>query len=94
MNQNNRLTTSIQLNSPNDNKEYVNIGAEYSYKEMVTLRGGYKINVDAENFSVGAGVKVPISFAKVGLDYSLANYGDWGYMHRISLNLILPESNK
>lgn len=94
MNQNNRITTSIQLNSPNDNKENFTVGAEYSYKEMVTVRGGYKFNVDAENFSLGAGIKVPISFAKVGVDYSLANYGDWGYMHRFSLNLILPEKNK
>lgn len=94
MNQNNRVTTSIQLNSPNDNKEFINVGAEYSYKEMVTIRGGYKFNVDAENFSVGAGVKVPISFAKVGVNYSLANFGDWGYMHRFSVNLILPEKNK
>lgn len=94
MNDKNRVTTSIQLNSPNDNAEYLNIGAEYSYREMLSLRAGYKFNVDAENFSLGAGVKIPVSFAKVALNYSLANYGDWGYMHRFSLNLILPEKNR
>ena len=84
----NRLTTSIQLNSPNDNSENVSIGAEYSYKEMLFLRGGYKFNVDAENYSFGAGLRVPISFAKTELDYSISNYKDLGFAQRFSLNLL------
>jgi len=84
----NRLTTSIQLNSPNDNSENVNIGAEYAYKELLFLRGGYKFNVDAENFSFGAGIKVPISFAKTELDYSISNYKDLGFAQRFSINLL------
>jgi len=85
----NRLTTSIQLNSPNDNSENVNVGFEYAYKEMLFLRGGYKFNVDAENFSLGAGLKIPISFAKANLDYSIANYRDLGFAQRFSINLLL-----
>lgn len=84
----NRLTTSIQLNSPNDNSENVSLGAEYAYKEMLFLRGGYKFNVDAENFSVGAGFRVPISFAKTELDYSISNYKDLGFAQRFSINLL------
>jgi hypothetical protein len=84
----NRLTTSIQLNSPNDNSENVNLGFEYAYKEMLFLRGGYKFNVDAENFSLGAGLKIPISFAKANLDYSIANYRDLGFAQRFSINLM------
>lgn len=87
---NNRLTTSIQLNSPNDNAEHVSVGAEYSYKEMFFLRAGYKFNVDAENFSAGAGLKVPISFAKMNLDYAITNYRQLGVAQRISLNILLP----
>ena len=84
----NRLTTSIQLNSPNDNSENVSIGAEYSFKEMLFLRGGYKFNVDAENYSFGAGLRVPISFAKTELDYSVSNFKDLGFAQRFSLNLL------
>jgi len=87
---NSRLTTSIQLNSPNDNAEHVSVGAEYSYKEMFFLRAGYKFNVDAENFSAGAGLKVPISFAKMNLDYAITNYRQLGVAQRISLNILLP----
>ena len=89
INTTNRLTTSIQLNSPNDNSENVNVGFEYAYKEMLFLRGGYKFNVDAENFSLGAGLKIPISFAKANLDYSIANYRDLGFAQRFSINLLL-----
>jgi len=88
--QTNRITASAQLNSPNDNKENINIGAEYAYKDFLFLRAGYKFNVDAENFSFGAGLKVPISFARANLDYSMANFGDLGLAHRLSLNVMFP----
>lgn len=87
----NRITTSIQLNSPNDNAENFSIGGEYAYKEMFFLRGGYKFNVDAENFSAGVGVRVPISFAKINFDYAISNYRMLGLAHRLSINLFLPK---
>jgi hypothetical protein len=93
MNKMHRLTTSVQLNSPSDNAENVGIGAEYAFKEMFFIRGGYKFNVDAENFSAGAGIKVPISFAKLDLDYAISNYRALGLAHRISINLLFPGKN-
>jgi hypothetical protein len=90
-NRTNKLTTSIQLNHPNDNAENLNIGAEYSYKNYLFLRGGYKFNVESEDFSAGVGFKVPISITKTSLDYSIANYKDLGFTHRISINLLLDK---
>jgi long-subunit fatty acid transport protein len=90
MNERNRVTTSIQLNSPNDNAENFSLGAEYAYKDFLYVRGGYKFNVDSETFSAGAGVKFPISFSKAILDYSIVNYRELGFAHRISLSLLLP----
>lgn len=94
MNTNNRLTTSIQLNSPNDNAENFSLGAEYAYKDFLYLRAGYKFNVDAESYAAGAGVKFPISFAKTNLDYSIAQYKELGFTHRFTLTVLLPKSNK
>jgi hypothetical protein len=91
LNERNRLTTSIQLNSPNDNAEYLNFGAEYAFKEYLFLRGGYKLNVDAENFSAGAGVKLPLTFAKLNLDYAISNYKELGFAQRISLNILFAK---
>lgn len=90
MNEKNRITTSIQLNSPNDNAEFLNVGVEYAYKDFLYLRGGYKFNVYAEGFSAGAGMKFPISFAKTNLDYSIAKYKELGYAQRLSLNIMFP----
>lgn len=90
MNRTNRLTTAIQLNSPSDNAENVNIGVEYAYREFLFFRGGYKFNVDAENFSAGIGLKFPISFANTSLDYSLTNYKELGLAQRFSLNILFP----
>lgn len=87
-NQKNKLTTSLQLNHPNDNAENVNLGLEYSYKDMLFIRGGYKFNVESENYSGGIGLKVPISISKASFDYSIANFKDLGYTHRLSLNLL------
>ena len=82
-----KLTTSIQLNHPNDNSENLSIGAEYVWNKMFFARGGYKINVDEQNYSFGAGVNVPISIANISVDYAFANFSRLGSAHRFSIIL-------
>lgn len=87
-----RITTSFQLNHPNDNSENVAIGAEYEFKEPILnssfyLRGGYKFNVEEQNYSFGAGVKVPMLIASLAFDYAYANFTKLGQAHRLSLIL-------
>lgn len=82
-----RITTSIQLNHPNDNSENVSTGFEYAWKELFYARGGYKINVDEQDFTFGAGVKVPLGIADVTFDYAFANFEKLGSSHRFSLLL-------
>jgi Type IX secretion system protein PorV len=83
------VTTSIQLNHPNDNSENVSLGAEYSWNRMLFLRGGYKINVEEQNYSFGAGIHVPISIAQFTFDYAFANFEQLGSAHRFSIILEL-----
>jgi hypothetical protein len=90
----NKLTTSIQLNHPNDNAENLDIGSEYSFKDFLFIRGGYKFNVDNENYSGGIGLKVPIFMTKTSVDYSIANFKDLGYTHRLSISLLLENTKK
>jgi hypothetical protein len=82
-----RVTTSIQLNHPNDNSENVSLGAEYSWRKMLSLRAGYKINVDEQDFTFGAGVTLPVAIADVTVDYAYANFERLGSAHRFSLIL-------
>jgi long-subunit fatty acid transport protein len=83
----NRITTSIQLNHPNDNSENVSLGAEYVWNNMFFARAGYKINVDEQDFTFGAGVKVPVSIANISVDYAFANFARLGSVHRFSITL-------
>ena len=83
----NRITTSIQLNHPNDNSENVSTGAEYSWKNIVFIRGGYKFNSDEQNFSFGFGVNIPIRIAYCNVDYSYSNFTRLGNAQRFSIIL-------
>lgn len=82
-----KLTTAIQLNHPNDNSENVSTGIEYRWNQMLFLRGGYKFNVEEQNYTFGAGISVPISIAKFTLDYAYANFSRLGSAHRFSIIL-------
>lgn len=83
----NRITTSAQLNHPGDNSENISLGAEYSFRSSFFLRGGYRINVDEQKFSAGAGVKIDAKFAEVAFDYAFTPYERLGDVHRFSLEL-------
>lgn len=83
----NIITTSIQLNHPNDNSENVSAGFEYGWNRTLFLRGGYKFNVEEQNFTFGAGVNVPISIAQFSLDYAYSNFSKLGSAHRFSILL-------
>jgi hypothetical protein len=90
-----KITTSIQLNHPNDNVENIRLGAEYVWNDMFALRLGIKRTIgekifgkdgtSEEDLNLGAGVKVPLSFSKINVDYSYANLNRLGGVHRISL---------
>jgi long-subunit fatty acid transport protein len=83
----NKITASAQLNHPADNSENISLGTEYSYDSAFFLRAGYKINVDEQSYSLGAGVKVDARFALVYFDYAFTPYERLGDVHRFSLNL-------
>jgi len=82
-----RITSSIQLNHPNDNSENVSTGFEYAWKEMFFLRGGYKFNVEEQNISFGAGIKMDLELASINLDYAFSNFERLGSVHRFSIIL-------
>ena len=85
--ENNRLTASVQLNHPNDNSENVSSGVEYSWRNIVLLRGGYKFNVDEQNYSFGFGINIPLKIAYCTVDYSYSNFTNLGNAQRFSIIL-------
>lgn len=89
----NRITTSIQLNHPNDNSENISLGGEYSYANILALRAGYKINVDEQTFTAGAGVNLSLGIGKVSVDYGFARFSNLGSVHRFSVRLGLFDNS-
>ncbi len=92
-----RLTTSVQLNHPNDNAENVRLGAEFGWQNTFFLRGGVKRTIgqrllgpdetSEEDFTLGAGVRLATSVTVVSADYAFSNYNRLGSVHRISVSL-------
>ena len=86
-NETSKLTTSIQLSHPNDNSENLNFGLEYWWNKQIALRAGYKLNVDEESLSLGAGVNTTVSGYVVAIDYSYSNFSILGDVNRFSFNI-------
>ena len=81
-----RLTSSVQLNHPNDNSENLGIGFEYAWHEHLFLRIGKKINVEEQkNISFGFGVNKKFDFSNFIFDYGVTSFGDLGISHSISI---------
>lgn len=76
----NRLTFALDAVHPSNNTEYVNVGLEYSWNDMVFIRGGYKSlfqDYSRETFTVGGGFKYHIDgIGKLILDYSYTQFKD------------------
>ncbi len=82
-----RLTAAIDLVHPTDNVEWVNAGLELELLSLISLRGGYRYNVDEGKLSFGIGIH-PSSVGPVSpaFDYSYVKYGDiLGATHRFSI---------
>lgn len=79
-----RVTTLMEAIHPNDGDERLNTGLELSWKNIFSIRGGYKFFYDEETYSFGIGINgepsIPVSF-----DISISNYGRLGNILRLTL---------
>lgn len=93
--ENQRITTSVELNHPNDNAENLHFGIEYQWQRWLWLRAGLKRtigerllasdNTSAGDITAGLGVAVPTAISDIHLDYAYANFNALGSVHRISV---------
>lgn len=84
----NRLTTSIQLNHPNDNTENINLGVEYMWQQLIALRGGYITARTERDISLGVGLYLPILNNTFRVDYAFSNFGRLGYVNQFSAHFL------
>jgi long-subunit fatty acid transport protein len=88
---NSNLVLAADALHPNDDVEYVNIGAEYTFNNMIALRVGQKClfaRDSEEGISVGGGIKYRIMNAtELRLDYAYHDFGLLNDVQQFSLIL-------
>lgn len=81
------LNIAFDASHPRDFSERINFGAEYWYKDMVALRGGYSFNHDVSNLSGGIGIEQDIGGVRILIDYSFTNNEYFDGVNRFSLGI-------
>lgn len=92
-----KLTVSVDAIVPNNNYQSLNVGAEFSFMDFFSLRGGYnslylnrQYQKDSEGgLSFGAGVnsKMLLSAATVNFDYAFRDFGKLKNVHSFSIGI-------
>lgn len=76
---------------PNDNSEYVNIGGEYTFRDLIAFRGGYRnlLEEDGEKgLTLGAGLNFRIDRSlRARFDYAYADFGRLEATHWFTVDL-------
>ena len=79
------LMVTVDLVQPRDYAQQYNVGAEYSFHDLIFARTGYRINYDTEGFNFGLGFKLK----HVALNYGYSDYGEnLSGVHRFSIGFI------
>ncbi|HCI69996.1 MAG TPA: DUF3308 domain-containing protein, partial [Balneola sp.] len=81
------LLVSIDANRPRDYDEQILIGLEYTFIDRFIVRGGYGFPKDEEEFAFGFGLKQPLGGFDLGVDYSYTQFGVFGEVNRLSVQL-------
>jgi hypothetical protein len=77
-----KLLFAYQLQHPRDYDMQHNLGLEFSWHDLIYLRGGYKVNYDEEGPTFGFGIQ----YAGINLGYSYDSFGDiLDTVHRFSI---------
>jgi hypothetical protein len=81
----NEINIAADFLHQNNYSERVNLGIEYNFLEMISLRGGYQTNRDLASWSAGAGFKTSVSGYEMEVDYSYSRFEIFNNVNRISL---------
>jgi hypothetical protein len=82
-------TISADAVRPNDNNEHINIGGEFSFRDILFLRAGWKallLTDSEEGFTAGFGLYYPLfGTTAAALDYTYQDFGIFKSVQTISL---------
>jgi hypothetical protein len=81
----NMLTFAVDFLHQNNYSERINLGLEYMFLGMISLRGGYQSNRDLASWSAGIGLYTSISDYDVEVNYSYSSFACFDSVSRLSL---------
>lgn len=89
--ENHRFTVGVDALHPNDNAESLNLGAEYTFNNLISFRGGYKsLFLDNSEEGLTLGVGLSHDFAPglgIFVDYAYQDFGKLDYTQHFSLGI-------
>ena len=87
---NSNLIVSADALHPSDDVESLNLGAEYTFNDLISLRVGYK-NLGAKDteqgLNYGAGLHYVVAGTIMNFDYAYIGFGDLNAVHMFSVRL-------
>ncbi|MBN1409062.1 MAG: hypothetical protein JW956_14780, partial [Calditrichaceae bacterium] len=89
---NNRFVTAIDLIHPSNNTESINLGMEYVYHDIISVRSGYHALLERDfettgGLTLGFGLQIYIKDIVVVLDYAYRDFGILPGVDRYSCSL-------
>ncbi len=78
-------TMAVEFVHPNDGPEKVNVGTEYSFRDLLKLRAGYRYNYDEEGLTLGTGVNAGVGGYELSVGYAYWAFGKLGAVHLVSM---------
>lgn len=84
-----KLTLAADAVRPNDNVEFINVGGELTWSNLISVRGGYRslFKEDSEQgLSLGAGVRYQVEgVATMEMHYAYTQFGLFGNLNALGL---------
>jgi hypothetical protein len=83
-----KLMAALDGYNTRDRGQQASLGLEYSWRDRLAVRAGYKMRTDEEGLALGAGYDFDIPrFGIIGISYAWADFGKLQNSHRFSLML-------
>jgi hypothetical protein len=79
------LLLSVDWGHPRDNKEQVNVGVQYTFMDLISLRAGYIAPTDEQGINAGIGLKHSVGGVNYGIDYAYTDFGIFDSIHRFTI---------
>jgi hypothetical protein len=83
--ENSSLLLGIDAQHPRDYTERVHVGLEYTYQNLISLRGGYKYNYDEEGLTAGVGFNIQSGNLGFKVGYSYSEFGVFDGINRFDV---------